>query len=359
MLTEGENSWLNCYQNRTQELWMSAMDEAFEWLYTHLIAPIKEQLQRWNINQLKIIPNRALNLIPFSALYYKDKENKKHYLIEEYEISYAPSSTLQQICRERAIDKKLGKTLTAIKNPTKDLRYAEQEVEILSQYFSNSEQQILSGQKASLEQVKKAIPKSFYHFACHGTYRWQQPLDSALLMAQSQELQLSSLFEESIALPSTVLVTLSACETAVSDPEDLVDEYIGLAAGFLFAGTPCIISSLWAVDDLATMLLITKFYDLFFEAKESSNSKLEFTKAMQQAQNWLRQLTVKELEVVKDDLIEKLPDCSRDKIVNRLEEIRERHLIPLSSFPDEKQILDNDYPFQHSYYWASFMVVGI
>lgn len=340
MLIEEENSWLNCYQNRTMELWMSAMDEAFEWLYTNLIAPIKEQLKRWDIKQLMILPNRSLNLIPFSALYYKDKENKKHYLIEEYEISYAPSSTLQQICRERAVGRKLDESLTAIKNPTKDLRYAEQEVEILSQHFSDSEKQILSGQKASLEQVKKIRPKSFYHFACHGIYQWQQPLESALVMAQSQKLELSSLFEESITLNSTILVTLSACETAVSDPEDLVDEFIGLAAGFLFAGTPWVISSLWAVDDLATMLLITKFYDFLLETKVSSNAKFEFSKAMQKAQNWLRQLTVKELEVVKEDL-------------------KKRQLIPLSSFPVEKQILDNDYPFQHPYYWASFIVAGI
>jgi CHAT domain-containing protein/HEAT repeat protein len=369
-LTEGEKSWLYCYQNRHRchglELWQNAMDEAFEWLSVHLINPIDEYLKRWKIERLLIVPNRALNLIPFSALYYKDKENKKHYLVEEYEIGYAPSSTLQQICRERATDRKLDNSLTAIENPTGDLRYAEQEVEILSKYFIAYSQQILRGQEASLERVKNIEPKSFYHFACHGIYQWQQPLESGLLLAQHQKLQLSSLFEESISLPSTMLVMLSACETGISDPNDLVDEYIGLAAGFLFAGVPCVVSSLWAVDDLATMLLMTKFYESLFTTKMSNDAKLKFTTAMQEAQKWLRQLTLSEVETATSERIGKLPENLQGKVKTRLEEIKrhfeeiERHFGVLPNYRDyKKQGLDNNYPFKHPYYWASFVVVGI
>ena len=54
-------------------------------------------------------------------------------------------------------------------------------------------------------------------------------------------------------------VTLSACETglsAVAPGEDLV----GLARGFLLAGAPSLLVSLWVVDDAATADLMATFY---------------------------------------------------------------------------------------------------
>ena len=40
------------------------------------------------------------------------------------------------------------------------------------------------------------------------------------------------------------------------------DEYIGLAGGLLQAGAACAVVSLWPVDDEATALLMTRFYEL-------------------------------------------------------------------------------------------------
>lgn len=38
------------------------------------------------------------------------------------------------------------------------------------------------------------------------------------------------------------------------------EEYIGVPVGFMLAGVPCVISSLWAVPDLSTALLMERFY---------------------------------------------------------------------------------------------------
>nr|MDJ0632476.1 CHAT domain-containing protein [Xenococcaceae cyanobacterium MO_188.B29] len=56
------------------------------------------------------------------------------------------------------------------------------------------------------------------------------------------------------------LTVLSACETGLTDFRSLTDEYIGLPSGFLYAGSPNVVSSLWAVNDLSTAFLMIKLY---------------------------------------------------------------------------------------------------
>ena len=56
-----------------------------------------------------------------------------------------------------------------------------------------------------------------------------------------------------------MLVTLSACETGVSALAP-GNDLVGLARGFLLAGAPALLVSLWMVDDAATADLMTSFY---------------------------------------------------------------------------------------------------
>jgi CHAT domain-containing protein len=72
------------------------------------------------------------------------------------------------------------------------------------------------------------------------------------------------------------LVMLSACETGLAKVTG-GDEVIGLARGFIFAGTPSLIASLWTVDDLATAITVKRFYRYL----KSGLSKAE---ALRQAQ---------------------------------------------------------------------------
>ena len=56
------------------------------------------------------------------------------------------------------------------------------------------------------------------------------------------------------------LTTLSACETGMSGIWE-GDELLGLAAGFLYAGTPSLVVSLWTVNDRSTADLMRHFYE--------------------------------------------------------------------------------------------------
>ena len=56
------------------------------------------------------------------------------------------------------------------------------------------------------------------------------------------------------------LITLSACETGMSAVSE-GDELLGLARGFLYAGTPSLVVSLWTVNDRSTAQLMRRFYE--------------------------------------------------------------------------------------------------
>jgi len=55
------------------------------------------------------------------------------------------------------------------------------------------------------------------------------------------------------------LVTLSACETALSKVAS-GDDVVGFTRGLLYAGSRSVLSSLWKVDDRSTKELMLAFY---------------------------------------------------------------------------------------------------
>ena len=65
-------------------------------------------------------------------------------------------------------------------------------------------------------------------------------------------------YGEALKLPAE-LVALSACQTGLGK-EIKGEGLVGLARGFMYAGAPRIVASLWKVDDLATIELMKRFY---------------------------------------------------------------------------------------------------
>src|SRR5205823_2525293 len=93
-----------------------------------------------------------------------------------------------------------------------------------------------------------------------------------------------------IDLSAARLVTLSACETGVTDVlRGSAEEYVGIPAGFLLAGVPCVVSSLWAVPDLSTALLMERFY------RNHLQSGMEPASALREAQVWVRDLEAEKI----------------------------------------------------------------
>jgi len=75
------------------------------------------------------------------------------------------------------------------------------------------------------------------------------------------------------------LVVLSACQTGLGDITS--EGVFGLQRGFKKAGAQTLLMSLWKVDDTATLLLMTEFYNKLI----NGNSKKQ---SLYKAQQYLR-----------------------------------------------------------------------
>jgi CHAT domain-containing protein len=333
------NNYLNLYysENGKQE-WMNQLPTLLQNFAATLhindiLALISDTCQR-----LIIIPYFFLHILPLHALPIDDNR----ILQDKYDIQYAPSCQLLQIIQQPLLNEL--SSLFAIKNPTKDLIYTELEVNIISALFNDK---IIIPQDEATKDIVTTHPKlsdsHCHHFSCHGVFNSQNPLESALILAHKKNLRLGEIFE--LNLKKSRLVVLSACETGLIDLNSLSDEYLGLPSSFLFAGSPSVVSSLWTVNDLSTSFLMMKFYEIL----PKNPNRGEVAICLKNAQNWLRNLTVKEFELE----LEKM-DPQINQFLSQLRKGQQ------SIFKESlKQIRQRQpYPFKEPYYWAGFCSVG-
>ena len=93
------------------------------------------------------------------------------------------------------------------------------------------------------------------HIATHGDLQREAPLLSSLQLADGDFLLAEAL---DLPLQGTRLVTLSACDTGVVPERGGI--LLALGGAFLSAGAQAVLSSLWRVDDTATVRLMASFY---------------------------------------------------------------------------------------------------
>jgi CHAT domain-containing protein/Tfp pilus assembly protein PilF len=102
------------------------------------------------------------------------------------------------------------------------------------------------------------------HFATHGMLNNVHPELSGIVLSLVDEaghpqdgfLRLQDIYN--LKLPAE-LVVLSACQTGLGK-EIRGEGLIGLTRGFMYAGAPRVVASLWKVDDRATSELMKRFY---------------------------------------------------------------------------------------------------
>ncbi len=102
------------------------------------------------------------------------------------------------------------------------------------------------------------------HFATHGLLNTIHPELSGIVLSlvdnegrqQDGFLRLQDIYNMKL---QSELVVLSACQTGLGK-EIKGEGLIGLTRGFMYAGAPRVVSSLWKVDDRATSELMKRFY---------------------------------------------------------------------------------------------------
>ena len=129
------------------------------------------------------------------------------------------------------------------------------------------------------------------HFATHGILNTESPELSGVVLSLVDKkgnflngfLRLHEIFNLNL---SSDLVVVSACKTGLGK-EIKGEGLVGLTRGFMYAGTPRVLVSLWKVDDEATAEIMTRFYWWMLEKKLSPAKALrEAQLEMQQETEW-------------------------------------------------------------------------
>jgi CHAT domain-containing protein len=315
-------TYLDTYRT-DKNTWREQLPNLLQQLSQILNLPeIITQLQKLspNCNQLILIPHRILHLLPLHALPLNETEECLLDLFPQG-VRYAPSIQLLNLAQQW--QRPPLQHLFAVQNPTDDLPFTNIEVTAIRDRFQPHVEVVKRQQatKAALS-ADRLGRANCAHFACHGSFNFENPLASALLLSGGKLSQPPQETTEkssrywptrdggafAIALPWQIdldncltlgeifqldlrqcrLVTLSACETGLTDFRSVGDEYIGLPSGFLYAGSSNVVSSLWSVSDISTSFLMIKFYQ---NLQETDSVAI----ALNQAQRWLRQITKAEL----------------------------------------------------------------
>jgi CHAT domain-containing protein/Tfp pilus assembly protein PilF len=257
-----------------------------------LLGPVAGELRE---QRLAIVADGALHYIPFDAL----PGPAGAPLLHHHEVAVLPSASVLAAQRRELAQRPPAPRLAIIFadpvfNPddsrisrggrpaapdaTSALRDGEEPSRLGRLRFSRQEAQAIAALKpsghiateldfaASRGAVLSGRLRDFryIHFATHGIFDATRPELSGLVLSrldatgQPQEgfLGLRDLYDLDLAAD---LVVLSGCQTALGK-EIRGEGLLGLTRGFLYAGAPRVVASLWWIDDRATAMLMERFY---------------------------------------------------------------------------------------------------
>ena len=231
-------------------------------------------------DHLILSPHRSLHLVSFPSLLISQKSEPPKFLVEQYDLSLAPSATMW--VRVRA-PSKVTSLLTILPEPT-SLPHAERETEGVSQQLVRN-QRILRGSDATAGAILTAMRDyDIVHIATHASMNWRFPLYSTI-QCHDRGVELHEILNLSL---KAGLVVLSACESGLSvgavGSIPAGHDLVSLPRAFLSAGAARVVVSLWRVEDESTGLLMQEFYQNLIVPQDAPPDKPLFSLALNQAQ---------------------------------------------------------------------------
>jgi CHAT domain-containing protein len=266
--------------------------------------------------RLVIVPDGVLSYVPFATLTLNNQP-----LINQHELVNLPSSSSIALIRQETQNRKPApKTLAILADPIFSaddqrlkapqkrpisptnpdlnqlaLNRATKTLKKSRAIGNNNQFTQLPGTRQEAQAILALLPKTettaafddqanlnlainpqlsqyrILHLATHGVFNGEEPTDSGIILSLVDAkgtpingfLRLNEIFN--LNLPAE-LVVLSACETGLGQ-EIKGEGLVGLTRGFMYAGTPRVLVSLWQVDDQATAEMMTRFYKLVLEKK--------------------------------------------------------------------------------------------
>lgn len=245
-------------------------------LYRELIGPLDQKGLLAGTERLIVIPHAELHYLPFAALIRAGA--RERFLVEQYEIEYAPSASVWVRLGERYRGGRVvGANVLALAPRPRSLVGSSEEVSaIRAGYGPRADVWIdASASEALFRSV--AGRYGIIHLATAGVMDSRNPLLSFIELraggGEDGRLEVHEVF--GLAL-SARLVVLSACETALaagsSSDVPAGDDWVGLTQAFLQAGATNVLGTLWRVDDRATAHVMSAFYTSLRSGRSESAS---------------------------------------------------------------------------------------
>lgn len=246
-------------------------------VYSWLMTPLRDTLDRSNIKNLVFVLDGGLRNIPMAVLY-----DGKNYLIEKYAIAVTPGIQMINPRELKQIELIALAAGVSEKREFEGLQFnrldnVEPELKEIKSLVPNSTK-LLNEQftKSNLQREINSNNFSVVHFATHGKFS-SDPKKTYLLLGNGllKANELNNIVrrtDQNTPLPVEILV-LSACETATGDDRAA----LGLAGVAVRAGARSTVATLWTVNDLKTSVFMKQFY----QELKNNTTKAE---ALQRAQ---------------------------------------------------------------------------
>jgi CHAT domain-containing protein/Flp pilus assembly protein TadD len=291
------------------------------------------------LTHLILIPHGDLHRFPLHALFL---DSARLANLQGY--TYLPSIQIGLNLQQRSISSKSYTPLLSVEDPQTHqaaMPFAQIESAIVRSLFQPHLH--IDSASASLAAVENALrqPHASFHFTGHAAYNSRSPEASALALTDEP---LTAKRISQLDLSSYNLITLAACETAITGREKIDTEYVGLTSAFLQAGAANVLSTLWQVDEIANAWFTIYFYQQLLAGKSPAvaltiTQRWMQTVTWQNLADWLTQLS--QLTHLEIGIIDRL----NARITNTLKE-------------GGTIGLNRPTKYSHPYYWAAFTLTG-
>ena len=287
-------------------------------LYQWLIKPIEDELGKNAIDTILFSMDSGLRSLPIAALH-----DGQQFLVEKYSVGMMPSLGLvntqyqpldgSQVLAMGASDFSVLQPLPAV--PI--------EIDIINQLWSGRKFLNETFTRQNLIQQRQQTPFQIIHLATHAEFK-PGAADNSYIQLWNEQLNLDDIHTLGWNRPIVDLLVLSACRTAVGNP----DAELGFAGLAVASGVKSAMASLWTVDDVGTLALMSEFYHQLRDTRIKSGA----LRAAQLA------LLNSETRIESEQL---QSGATRQAI----------------ALPPEIAVA-GDLDFSHPYYWSGFTMIG-
>jgi CHAT domain-containing protein len=375
---------------------LTLIDRAIRWISVELMQPVDQKLAQLGVPPgapILILPQGYLRLLPLhagtSAVSGETPgkaPDEASLFMDKYVVSYAPNAGAFCLCRDRTGKRRHElASLVALVDSRSDLSYARLEGEAISRAFREKPVCLVAGGQATRETlIRECRNRTYLHVACHGYFHPIDPAESALILAVDLQNKVADVIRkdslvhhfpdmladyasttlqemyvpgdrresfrtrpltareiaETVDARNVRIVSLSACQTGFNVQPDLPDEWLGLPAAFMAAGAAAVLTTLWKIDDLSTMLLMERF---FAEHLAGASGPV----ALRKAQVWLRGVTAYELT----------QRFGRERRASETERLRTYEQAS-EAWRRFAMLEPATRPFAHPFFWGAFIFNG-